>query len=132
MTTELTVTNEDPLDLTAGLDAAGDMQLAHDSDSLADYEQTLEIAHDDYNESGGVVRVKVLDFQSGGTSWALAASHGGTSWTRNGSHVYFDLPLVTGLVEVDLMATSNGTPPQTKTRKIWIKTKTTNPLPDGP
>jgi hypothetical protein len=134
MPSQLTVTNEDPLPLTGSIDGAGALQFVHSSDSLADYSQTLEAEHDDYNESGGIVRVKLLDFSGGGSSWTLSASHddGRVSWTRDGNHAYYDFPLVTGLVEVDTIATDGGSPPQTKTRKIWIKTTPTDPLPDGP
>jgi hypothetical protein len=133
MPTELTVTNEDPINLAACLDAAGDLQLAHDSDSLGDYGQTLVAEHDDYNTSGETVRIKLFDFQTG-DSWELSASHdsGTSTWSRGSDHSYFDFGLVTGLVEVDVVATSDASPPATKTRKIWVKTKPTNPLPDRP
>lgn len=134
MPRQLTVTNEDPVDLTGVLDSAATLQFTHDSYSLADHEQTLEAEHADYNASGGTVRVKLLDFSASGNTWTVNASHerGTVSWTRNGSHAYYDVPLLTGLLEVDVIATSSGSPPQTKTRKIWIKTTPTDPLPDGP
>jgi hypothetical protein len=134
MPSQLTVTNEDPIPLTGTVDGAGALQFAHSSDVLVDYEQTLEAEHDDYNESGGTVRVKLLDFSAVGSSWTVTASHnsGAVNWTRNGDHAYYEVPLVTGLMEVDVIATNGGSPPQTKNRKVWIKTTPTDPLPDGP
>lgn len=131
---ELTITNEDPLDLEGTIDASDDLQLVHDSDNLVNYDQTMVAEHDDYNGTSGVVRVKLLDFANGADSWELTASHdgGSTNWTRNGTHAYYDFALVTGSVEVDVVGTSDESPPQTRTRKIWVKTKPTDPLPDGP
>jgi hypothetical protein len=133
MPTQLTVTHEDPIDLNGSLDAATALQFAHGSDSLASYDQTLEVAHEDYNQAGGTVRVKLLDFSAGGYTWTITASHnsGGANWSRSSNHAYYDIPLVTGLLEVDTTATRGSSPPQTKTRKIWIKTTPTDPLPDG-
>src|SRR5690606_12027576 len=116
------------------VDTSGALQFAYNSNVLADYEQTLEAEHEDYNESGGTVRIKLLDFSASGSSWTVNASHqrGSVSWTRNGDHAYCEVPLLTGLLEVDVIATSGGSPLQTKTRKIWIKTTPDDPLPDGP
>jgi hypothetical protein len=131
---ELTITNEDPVNLDATIDAAGSLQLVHGSDNLASYDQTMVAEHDDYNESGGLVRIKLLDFSNGGNTWQITASHasGSTNWTRSSNHAYYDFGLITGTVEVDVVAMSNAAPPQTRSRKIWVKTKPTDPLPDRP
>lgn len=129
---ELTITNQDPVNLDVTPDAADSLQVVHGSNNLANYDQTMVAEHDDYNETGGLVRVKLLDFSSGGNTWQITASHdsGSTSWTRNGNHAYYDFALVTGTLEVDVVATSDASPPQTRSRKIWVKTKPTDPLPD--
>lgn len=133
MPSPLTIDHVDPLALTGIIDSAGALQFVHDNDNLADHEQVLEVAHEDYQQSGGTVRIQLLDFSASGSSWTLSASHnsGTATWTRNGDHAYYDFPLVTGLVGVDVIAVDDSAPPQTKTRKIWIKTTPIDPLPDG-
>lgn len=129
---ELTVEHEDPIDLDGTLDSAGALQMEHSTGNLVDHEQTLTAAHSDYNDPGGLVRVKLKDFSASSQSWELTASHGANTWTRNGDHAYFDFPHSASLVEVDVLATSDATPAQTRARKIWVKTKPMDPLPDGP
>ena len=128
--TVLTVENEDPIDLGGALDSAGALQMAHSTGDLIDHEQTLTAAHEDYNDPGGLVRVKLVDFSASGDDWELSASHDGNSWTRDSNHAYFDFPHSATMIEVDLTATNTAS--QTKARKIWVKTKPMDPLPDGP
>lgn len=127
-----TVTNEDPVDLGGTLDTTQNLQFLHSTTSLANCDQTLIAAHDDYNEPGGIVRVKLLDFSSGGNSWQITANHdrGSTTWSRDSTHAYFDFGPDAD-VEVDILAVSDESPPQSKTRKIYVKTQPTDPLPDG-
>ncbi|MFV8750845.1 hypothetical protein ACNOYE_09880 [Nannocystaceae bacterium ST9] len=116
----LIVDNQDPVELEGYLDGSGGLQFEHGSDPLPDYEQTIEARDDD-----GLIRVKLLDFSGGGSSWTLSASHddGGTvTWTRSGTYAYCDFrenkstPL-----EVSVVATNGATPPQQKSRVIKVK-----------
>jgi hypothetical protein len=118
--TILIVQNEHPVDLEGFLDGAGAMQFEHANDVLADYEQTVEAQHN----TSSTIRVKLLDFTGGGSSWTVNASHedGGTvSWSRAGTYAYCDFedeestPLT-----VNVVATNGSTQ---KTRILYLKPK---------
>jgi hypothetical protein len=118
--TILVVQNEHPVDLEGFLDGAGAMQFEHDDDALPDYEQTIEAQH----STSGTIRVKLMDFSGGGSSWTVTASHedGGTiSWSRAGTYAYCDFteeestPLTVNVVA------SNGS--TQKSRQIFLKPK---------
>lgn len=132
--THLFVLNQDPVDLAGGIDATDDLQCSHGSNSLASYSQTLHAAHDDLNTQTGTVRIKLIDFTASGDSWELTASHnnGAQSWSRGSGFAYFEFGSLAAEVEVDIVATSDESPAQTKTRKIWVKTLPTDGLPDKP
>ncbi|MEX1361887.1 MAG: hypothetical protein AB1Z98_02105, partial [Nannocystaceae bacterium] len=80
--------------------------------------------------------VELSDFEHGGDGWDLTASHvdDGTNvaWSRASNHAYCDFAATTDAVEIDVVATSDASPPATKVRKIWIKTKPVDAQPDRP
>jgi len=136
MSSPLVIVGHDPVNLDGHLDSASLLQVKHGSNSLADHSQTLEAQHADLRSSSETIRVKLADFASGGNDWQVTASHviGGStiSWTRESTAAYCDFAAMTDALEVDVTATSNASPPATKARKIWIKTKPLDGLPDEP
>ena len=136
MATPLSLSEIDPINLDGSLDAAGALQLAHSSSSLANYDQTLHAEHSDIGSPSGVVRVKVIDFTASSVSWQLDAVHtdpaGTNNWTRVSGHSYYDFGATTSELEVDVTATSDESPAQTKTRRILIKVSPTDAQPDRP
>lgn len=127
----LLVSEEDPVDLTPIIDGAGGLQITHTTGSLVDYSQTLHAKHTDLNESTGLVTIKIFDFTSGGATWQMSAVNG-TTWSRGTNYAYREFGPMANPVEVDTTATSNASPPQTKTRKVWVKTKPADGQPDRP
>ena len=136
MADPLYISEEDPIELDGSLDAAGDLQLLHNSDSLADYDQTLHADHTDLNESTGVVRVKLEDFSNSGTTWTMSATHdpgtGTVAWSQGSDHVYYDFGPMSEELEIDVVATDDSTPPVTKSRQARIKIKPPDAQPDHP
>ncbi|PRP94308.1 hypothetical protein [Enhygromyxa salina] len=132
----LCISEEDPINFDGSLDTNSDLQLLHGSDSLADYDQTAHAEHEDLHESTGIVRVKIVDFTSGGTTWTLDATHdpgsGSISWSRGTDHAYYDFGPMTAEQEVDVTGVSDASPPVTKTRRIRIKLSPTDAQPDRP
>lgn len=132
----LFVSGEDPVTLDGTLDASSALQLLHGSDSLADYDQALHAEHDDLLSPSGVIRIKLMDFSSGGDSWEITAEHsttGGTvTWSRGTDHAYYDFGPMTSEQAVDVTATSDASPPVAKFRPIRIKTSPTDAQPDRP
>lgn len=115
----LIVDNQDPVELEGYLDGSGGMQFEHGSDLLPDYEQTIEARDDD-----GLIRVKLLDFSGGGSSWTVNASHdgGNVNWTRSGTYAYCDFRNnETAPLTVSVVASNGASPPATKTRTIYVK-----------
>ena len=135
MPSPLVITGQDPVNLDGHLDSASALQVKHSTNSLADYDQHLEAEHIDLRTSSETIRVKICDFTSGGNNWQITASHlvGGNavSWTRDTNLAYCDLGAMTDSIEVAVVATSSASPPATKTRTIWIKTKPVDGMPDG-
>lgn len=136
MPNPLIVTGEDPVSLDGSIDGSSNLQMKHGSDSLADYGQTIHAKHVDLRQSGETIRVKLVDFSHGGATWQINASHevGGSTvyWSRDTNHAYRDFGAMTDALEVEATATSNASPPQTKTRRFWIKTMPTDGQPDQP
>ena len=133
MPTPLVVTDEDPVALNGAIDGSGNLQISHDSDSLADHEQKLEAVHDDLRSPSGEIRIKLVDFHSGGHTWQMNASHydGGTvNWTRSTGHAYCDFTEMATFLEIAVVATSNASTPVNKPRTIWIKTSPTDGRPE--
>jgi hypothetical protein len=121
--TILIVQNQDPVNLEGFLDGTGGMQFEHGTDPLPNYEQTVEAQHD----TSSVIRVKLLDFSAAGSSWTINASHvdGGTvQWSRAGTYAYFDFrEEETAPLTVSVVATNTASPPQQKTRTLFVKPK---------
>lgn len=132
----LVVIGYDPVHLQAFIDSASALQVKHATNSLYDYGQSLDAQHDDLRSPSETIRVELADFASGGNDWQITASHevaGNTvNWSRETSQAYCDFGAMTDALEVDVVATSNASPPVTKTRTIWIKTRPVDGLPDGP
>lgn len=135
MPSPLVIIGYDPAHLDGHLDGANALQVRHSTNSLADYGQSLEARHADLRSPSETIRVELADFTSGGNNWQITASHvvnGSTvNWTRNSTLAYRDFGAMTDALEVGVVATSNASPPVTKTRTIWIKTKPVDGMPDG-
>ena len=135
MTDPLIVEDENPLRLHGAIDSANALQFTHPNGDLDDHDQILHAYHEDLNPSSGTMQIRLLDFAHGGASWQITASHVETttiSWYRSTDHAHYSFAAMTDLLEVDVVATSNASPPQTKTRKIWIKTMPKDGQPDRP
>lgn len=136
MSSPLVIVGYDPVNLDGHLDSTNTLQVKHGSNSLADHSQSLEAQHEDLRSSSETIRVKLADFASGNNNWQINASHvvGGTTvnWTRDSTVAYCDFGAMTDALQVEVVATSNGSPPATKTRTIWVKTKPVDGMPDRP
>jgi len=135
MTNPLVVTGNDPVHLDGHLDSSSALQVKHSTNSLASYDQSLDAQHDDLRSLGETIRVELGDFTSGGNNWQINANHvaGGNSvyWTRDTNLAYYDFAAMTDFLEVTVNATSNASPPATKTRTVYIKTRPIGGQPDG-
>lgn len=135
--TPLLVSDEDPVDLVGTIDGSSELQLIHDQDSLVDHSQTLHAKHEDLRISSETVRIKLVDFVSGGNDWQMTATHEDengdpVTWTRETNHAFQDFGAMTDALEIAVTATENGSSGPPKTRKIWIKTMPKSGLPDRP
>lgn len=135
MSSPLSITGYDPVHLDGHLDGASALQVRHSLNSLADYDQSLDAQHAALESPSATIRVEIGDFTSGGTSWQIAASHvaaGNTvNWTRSSNLAYCSFGAMTDFLEVAVVATSDASPPATKTRTVYIKTRPLDGLPDG-
>ncbi len=135
MTNPLVVVGSDPVHLDGHLDSLNALQVKHSTNSLANYDQSLDAQHDDLESPSETIRVELGDFTNAGTSWQITASHvtnGNTvNWTRSSTLAYCDFATMTDFLQVDVVATSNASPPATKTRTVWIKTRPLDGMPDG-
>ncbi len=136
MTEPLYINQEDPIDFSGSLDATPNLQMLHGGDSLADYDQAAHADHEDLSLATGIVRVRTFDFSVGATTWTLTVVHdpggGAVSWARGADHSYCDFGPMTTEQDVDITATSDASPPQTKTRRIRVKVTPIDPQPDRP
>lgn len=136
MPNQLVVTGQKPVNLDGFIDSSSDLQVKHGTDHLDDHCQSLDAEHEDLKDPNETIRVKVADFTSGGDDWEISVSHqvsgNTTTWSRSTDHAYRDFSAMTDALEVDVVATSNGSPSASKTRKIWIKTKSVDGQPDRP
>jgi hypothetical protein len=136
MTTPLFISEEDPIDFTGTLDAAGNLQLLHGSDNLANYDQTAHAEHSDLNQPTGIVRVRIFDFTVVPASWTMTVVHnpgtGTITWSRGTDHAYYDFGPMTAEQNVDVTASNNGSPPVTKQRTIKLKLSPVDAQPDRP
>jgi hypothetical protein len=129
--TVLIVTGVNPVSLDGSIDGSSDLQMKYGSSSLADYEQTLHAKHSVLNPPPtGTIRIKLMDFSHGGATWQINAEHtsGGSTvnWSRGSDHASHDFGAMTSELQVEVSATSNASPPQNKTRRIWVKTMPTD------
>jgi len=136
MPNPLIVTGEATVALDGSIDSSNDLQVEHDQDSLDDYLQSLHAKHEILESPSRTIRVKIVDFSSGGDNWTTSVTHleEGTSitWSRDTDYAYDDFAAMTDALEVDVTVTSDASPPQSKTRKIWIKTMPADGQPDRP
>lgn len=136
MSSPLSISGSNPVQLDGHLDSSNELQVRHALDSLANYGQSLDAQHAVLSSSSGTVTVEIGDFTNAGTSWQITASHvaGGStiSWTRSGSLAYCSFGAMTDFLEVAVVATSNASPPVTKTRPVFIKTRPLDGQPDRP
>ena len=134
MPSPLVIIGYDPAHLDGHLDSSNALQVKHSTNSLADYDQHLEAQHASLSSPTATIRVELADFTGGGNSWQINASHvaGGNTvyWTRDTSLAYCNCGAMTDAIEVSVLATSNASPPVTKTRTLWIKTRPLDGQPD--
>jgi hypothetical protein len=135
MPSPLIVTGNDPVHLDGHLDSSNALQVKHSTNSLANYDQALDAQNDDLRSPSETIRVELGDFANGGANWQLTASHvvnqNTVNWTRNATLAYCDFGAMTDFLEVTVVATSNASPPATKTRTVYIKTRPLDGMPDG-
>lgn len=127
----LVVTGVNPVSLDGSIDSSNALQLKYGSTSLASHDQTLHAKHSVLNPPPtGTIRLELMDFSHGGASWQVGASHTSgvntVHWSRGSNHAYYDFAALANELEVEVSAASNASPPQTKTRTIWIKTMPTD------
>jgi hypothetical protein len=136
MPSPLIVIGEDPVSLVGFIDGSHELQIKHGTNSLASYDQTLHAKHADLSQPSETIRIKLNDFTHASATWQINATHvsGGNTitWSRDTGIAYYDFGAMTDLLEVEATATSNSSPPQTKTRRFWVKTMPTDGLPDEP
>ncbi|MEX1369384.1 MAG: hypothetical protein AB1Z98_40020 [Nannocystaceae bacterium] len=135
MTNPLVVEDEDPLRLLGIIDSASAFQLTHTNGDLDDHRQELHAYHEDLKFSRETIEIRLENFTHAGDSWRITASHGESttiSWSRATGYAHYSFGAMTDVLEVNVVATSDASPPQTKTRKIWIKTMPKDGQPDRP
>lgn len=123
----LLVENEPTVELSGYLDSNGRLDLSHADGNLNDNSNTLEAA-----DPGTNIRIKLMDFNDGSSSWAIDASHEGVTapitWNRGADHAYYDFPdYMSNFLKVDVTA-SDGT--AAKEKIIDVRTKPEGSLPD--
>jgi hypothetical protein len=129
--TVLVVTGVNPVTLDGSIDGSNNLQMKYGSSSLADYDQTIHAKHSNLNPPpSGTIQFKLVDFSHGGATWQINAEHisaGNTiNWSRDSANAYHDFGAMSSELQIEVTATSNASPPQTKTRRIWIKTMPTD------
>lgn len=122
----LIVTGVNPVSLDGSIDSSNNLQMKHGSNSLADHSQTLHAKHAVLDPPPtGTILFKLVDFAHGGANWTVNASHANgestVHWSRDDVFAYADFGTMTDALEVDVAATSDASPPQTKAVKIWLK-----------
>lgn len=136
MSSPLSITGYNPVHLDGHIDSTNALQVKHSTNSLADYDQSLEAKHAVLGSQSGTVTVELGDFTSGGHNWQVNASHvanGSTvNWTRGNNLAYCSFGAMADFLEVTVTATSNASPPATKTRPVFIKTRPLDGQPDEP
>lgn len=136
MSSPLSISGSNPIHLDGHLDSGNALQVRHSLDSLADYDQSLDARHAVLSSQSGTVTVEIGDFTDAGINWQMAASHvanGSTvNWTRSSNLAYCSFGAMADFLEVTVTATSNASPPATKTRPVFIKTRPLDGQPDQP
>ena len=130
------IAGDSPVELDGSIDDSSELQVVYGGTSLASHSHSVEAAHEDLSSPSNTIRVKIADFAHGGDDWQITTSHqsGGTTvhWSRDTDHAYYDFPAMTDALETEVVATSNASPPATKRRTLWIKTKPVDAQPDRP
>jgi hypothetical protein len=124
----LLVQNEPTVELTGYLDATGALQVSHSSGNLIDYDDALQA-----EDPGASIRIKLMDFISGTTTWTLNASHPGdagpVNWSRGSNYAYYDFAVyMSNFLPVTITATASGQ--GSKQKIIDVKSKPEQSLPD--
>ena len=136
MSSPLIVTNLDPVDLSGTFDSSKKLQIVHSASCLVDHSQSLNAEHQDLDQSSATIRIKFADFTSDSEDWEVSVTHqenGVTqTWNRGTDHAYFNFAAMTDALEVLVVATTTGSPSQSKDRKVFIKTKPIGGQPDRP
>ncbi len=126
MSQYLDVQNEATVVLDGYLDGAGRLQISHSSGNLIDNSDALQAA-----DPGATIRIKLMDFSDGSTTWELNASHGAAgpiNWSRASDHAYYDFSeYMSNFLDVTITASDGSA---NKEKVIDIKTKPESSLPD--
>ncbi|PRP91413.1 hypothetical protein ENSA5_55300 [Enhygromyxa salina] len=122
----LLVEDETTVELTGYLDGSDNLQFRHSTHNLTDNGDALQA-----EDRGTSIRIKLMDFVDGSTTWQISAEHedptGTINWSRGTDHAYYDFSVyMTDFQGV----TITGTAAETKEKVIDIKTKPEGSLPD--
>lgn len=123
----LLVEDEPTVELTGSLDANDRLQVSHSSGILSNYDDELQA-----EDEGATIRIKLMDFVDGASTWVLNASHPGSagpiSWNRSTDHAYFVFAeYMANFLGVTITATGGDEP---KEKAIDVKIKPDGALPD--
>ena len=117
----LAVSGMATVDLTSNFDSAGSLQLAHSTNSLVDYDDSV-IA--EYGTAGNVT-FRIMD----PAGWTVVATHERTTWSRGTDHAFHQFVPTTDFIEVEVTATSGS---NSKSKLINVKTRPDGSLPGTP
>jgi hypothetical protein len=117
----LLVQNQPTVELTGYLDGAGALQISHSIGNLVDYDDALQA-----EDPGSSIRIKLMDFSGGGSSWTLNASHPGDTgpinWSRSTNFAYYDFAVyMSNFLAVTITATASGQSSKQKVVDVRIK-----------
>lgn len=123
----LLVEDEPTVELTGYLDGSGNLQISHSSGNLVDNDDSLEA-----EDPGETIRIKLVDFVVGTTTWVLTVAHsnpaGPISWSRSSNFAYYDFSeYMANYVTITITANDGNT---SKQKVINGKTKPEGSLPD--
>lgn len=126
----LYISEEDPLEFSAGIDATGELRLSHGTTSLSDHSQTVYAEHTDLQSPTETVRVKIYDFTTDAAEWKLSGQHHSdmdiVTWARGDGYTYHDFGPMFSYLQIEVSAISDQSPPQRKTSTIALKISPTS------